>query len=587
MEDASDQIQDLIAVNQIIEMLNRTVDMQSALDNTLGRLLEVMGMGTGWIFLRDPADQNLWAGRGYVLAAHKNLPPALALDNPEAWEKGCDCEGFCDKGKLVGAYNEVRCSRLVESTGERGGLLVHASAPLRSGEEVLGILNIAAADWSSFTPRLLAFLTHVGAHMGVALERARLYDLLRERRINEQRTLLSFSNQLLKRLELDELLNYLAVEVPRLLDAEGCAIVLHNPQPDGLPTVFLHQWPEANIPARSAQDVLAYWQAQAPCCLASAPLVVESGELGWLMLRSSEDKQLDDGETRLLQLLANQVALAIEKSRLHQVELSRQRMEAELETGMRLQRSLLPRHLPDFPAWEFAAFYQPAHSLGGDFYDFFNLPGVAQRLGMVIADVVDKGLPAALFMALCRSIFRTSSISESSPAEALQRANLLIRRDSGSDDEDPHDMGYFVSAVYAILDIGSGSVIFANAGHNRPLCLRSNGQVDELPCVGVVLGVFDDISLEQSHVNLAPGDSLLFFTDGITEAINEQGELFNTSRLVHLLENSAGLGPQVILDRVVTAVFDWLGPQPQSDDLTLFILRRKPAFSRAGRDVGH
>jgi sigma-B regulation protein RsbU (phosphoserine phosphatase) len=576
MQDASDQIQDLVALNQIIETLNRTVDMQSALDNALARLLDVMGMGTGWIFLRDPAAQDLWAGRGYVLAAHKNLPPGLALDNPEAWEKGCDCEAFCDKGKLVGAYNEVQCSRLVESTGERGGLLVHASAPLRSGDEVLGILNVAAPDWSSFTPRLLAFLTNVGAHMGSALERARLFDLLRERRIAEQRTLLSFSNQLLKRLELDELLNYLALEVPRLLDAEGCAIVLHNPQPGGPPTVFLHQWPESNTPARSAQDVLAYWQAQAPCCLAVAPLVVESGELGWLMLSSQEDKQLSEDETRLLQLLANQVALAIEKSRLHQVELSRQRLEVELETGMRLQRSLLPARLPDFPGWEFAAFYQPAQSLGGDFYDFFNLPGEGQRLGMVIADVADKGLPAALFMTLCRSIFRTTAISERSPTEALLRANVLIRRDSGCDDENREAVGYFVSAVYASLEAATGRVVFANAGHNRPLCLRSTGGVEELASGGIVLGLFDDISLEQSQVSLRPGDTLMLYTDGITEAFNEQGELFGVERLMRLLEQGAGLNPQALLDRVVTAVFDWLGAQPQSDDLTLFILRRAP-----------
>lgn len=576
MQEASDQIQDLVAINQIIEILNRTVDMQGALDNTLARLLDVMGMETGWIFLRDPTSQNLWAGRGYVLASHKNLPPGLALDNPEAWEKGCDCEALCDKGKLIGAYNEVQCSRLVESTGERGGLLVHASAPLRSGEEVLGILNIAAADWSSFTPRLLAFLTNVGAHMGAALERARLYNLLRERRIDEQRTLLSFSNQLLKRLELDELLNYLVLEVPRLLGAEGCAIVLYNPQPDGLLTVYLHQWPEPDIPARSVRDVLTYWQEQAPCCMATAPLVIESGELGWVMLKSSEDKQLNDDEMRLLQLLANQVALAIEKSRLHEVELSRQRLEVELETGMRLQRSLLPRRLPDFSGWEFATYYQPAQSLGGDFYDFFSLSDSSQRLGMVIADVMDKGLPAALFMALCRSIFRSASISESSPKEALKRANMLIRRDGGNGGESSDDTGYFVTAVYATLDIDSGRVEFANAGHIRPLCLRSNGRVDVLPCAGIVLGLFDEITLEQGMVTLESGDSLVLYTDGITEAINENGELFDTSRLLHLLESSAGFSSQAILDRAVTAVFEWLGSQPQSDDLTLIILRRLP-----------
>lgn len=584
MQDASDQIQDLVALNQIIETLNRTVDMQSALDHALARLLEVMGLETGWIFLRDPASQALWAGRGYVLAAHKNLPPALDLDNPEAWEKGCDCQGFCDRGKLVGAYNEVQCSRLVESSGERRGLLVHASAPLRSAEDVLGILNVAAADWSSFTPRMLAFLTNVGAQLGAALERARLFDLLRERRIDEQRTLLGLSNQLLKRLELGDLLQYLAQEVPRLLNAEGCAIVLHNPLPNGLPTVFLHQWPETSTPAQTAQDVLSFWLAQAPCCLATAQLVVESGDLGFLLLRSQEDTRLNEDETRLLQLLANQAALAIEKSRLHQVELSRQRLEVELETGMRLQRSLLPSRLPEFPGWEFAAYYQPAQSLGGDFYDFFNLPGSAQRLGMVIADVADKGLPAALFMALCHSIFRTTSISERSPAESLQRANLLIRRDMGGELDEVDSAGYFVSAVYAALDIATGELVYVNAGHNRPLCLRSDGKVEELPGAGIVLGLFSDITLDQNHLFLAPGDSLVFYTDGITEAINDQGVFFDTGRLVRLLEDSAGQSPQEIADRVVNGVFDWLGAQPQSDDLTLFVLRRlEPGSSSRGR----
>ena len=248
----------------------------------------------------------------------------------------------------------------------------------------------------------------------------------------------------------------------------------------------------------------------------------------------------------------------------------------ELDTGMRLQRSLLPGRLPEISGWELAAYYQPARYLGGDFYDFFNLPGAGQRLGMVIADVADKGLPAALFMALCHSIFRTTSISERSPAEALLRANVLIRRDIGCEAEDPDTASYFVSAVYGALDIVSGEVVFANAGHNRPLCLRANGRVEELLSSGIVLGLYDDISLEQSQVSLAPGDSLMFYTDGITEAFNEQGELFDTPRLVRLLEDSSGLSAQAIVDRVVTAAFDWLGPQPQSDDLTLFVLRCLP-----------
>jgi sigma-B regulation protein RsbU (phosphoserine phosphatase) len=118
-------------------------------------------------------------------------------------------------------------------------------------------------------------------------------------------------------------------------------------------------------------------------------------------------------------------------------------------------------------------------------------------------------------------------------------------------------------------------VVFANGGHNRPLWLRANGEVQELESKGIVLGLFDEISLEEKRVRLEPGDSLLFYTDGITEAISEQGELFDCERLVRLLEESTGLDPQRIVDRAVTRMFEWLGELPQSDDLTLFMVKRQ------------
>ena len=161
-------VNSLTTLNRIAETLNRSVDVAGALNSALADLVELMGLETGWVFLREPAAKSQWFGRGFTLAAECNLPPAMARHKASAWKGGCDCQAFCNKGTLTGAYNEVRCTRLAEVKGEdRGGLVVHASAPLRSGERVLGILNVAAPDWESFTPETLALLSNAGSLMGI------------------------------------------------------------------------------------------------------------------------------------------------------------------------------------------------------------------------------------------------------------------------------------------------------------------------------------------------------------------------------------------------------------------------------------
>ena len=204
-----DQIESLTTLNQIAATLN-----------------QVMGLESGWVFLREPAAQGSWYGPGYALAAHHNLPPALDPEHSEAWDGQCDCQGLCTAGKLDAAYNQVRCSRLAAATGERRHLQVHASTPLRSGDLALGILNVAGPSWDAFSPEALALLTNAGNQMGAALGRAQLYDLLREQRLNEQSALLELSNQALSRLDRDDLLAYLVRETARLLKADACALLL-------------------------------------------------------------------------------------------------------------------------------------------------------------------------------------------------------------------------------------------------------------------------------------------------------------------------------------------------------------------------
>lgn len=591
-------VESLTTLNQIADSLNRAVDVRGALDSALAKLVELMGLETGWIFLRDPSAKSQWFGKGYMLAAHYNLPPAMATHRAGAWKGGCDCQGFCNKGTLNGPYNEVRCSRLAEIQGEeRRGLVVHASTPLRSGDHVHGILNVAAPDWDSFTPEALALLANAGSQMGIALERARLYDMLRERRIGEQATLLQFTNQLLGQPQPGDLMDYLVKEIRRLLDVDACALVMPGDEPGTLAFAASDGWrndpatqgrsmvdSEFNIVSQTllsqipftAEDVedhvaplyeLEWLQDEGFRGYTILPLIVEGRSIGGLMITSRRPRLLDEDEMRLLQLMANQAALAVESARLHQEEVERQRLAEEMALGRQIQLSMLPKTRPALPGWDFASFYAPARVVGGDFYDFFELPGQPMRLGMVIADVADKGVGAALFMVLSRTVIRTVALSGRGAAAALMRANQIILNDSRSD--------LFLTAVYGILEPDRGRLLFANAGHNRPLWYQAaRGNVRELRAEGIILGAFENVQIEDRRFSVAPGDALLFYTDGITEAMDADGNFFGQTRLVDVFRTHAAGSAQEVTTAIVEAIDEFAGDTEPSDDVTFFVVKR-------------
>ena len=598
-------LEDLTALNQIIDTLNRTLDVREALDSTLKSLVKIMGLQTGWIFLRESDSPSSMRHNTYHLAAHYNLPPAIAVEKLEVWRSTCDCQTCCDLGELKSAYNELHCSRLRSAQGDRRGLTVHASAPLRSGSEILGIINVAAPDWSSFSARSLEFLTNVGNHLGVTLERAHLYDLLRERRIHEQRTLIEFSEKMLRRYNLAELIKYLVEEIPRLLHAEACALLLLDETDQQLRFYARYGWDTATQSIVEIPDEVQAWLSYAmhtaqlqmigdlsedniPHALsawfktqrfyttAAAPLIGEHSPIGLLLLSSRSPFKLDENNTYLLKLLTNQAALAIDNARLYQAELNGQRMQAEMDMGSRIQRSLLPREIPQITGWEFAVVYQPARQVGGDFYDFIEIPNFKQNLGLVIADVVDKGVPAALVMALCRTTFRSSISPYRTPADLLSYTNTIIRKDSGRYGlDESQEEEIFVSAIYAELDIENCLLTYANAGHNRPLLIKEQqAEIEELTARGIVLGLLDEIDLEECQIRLQIGDSILFYTDGISEAMNADGQAFNKERILSHLHKNLKSNAQETLDSLITAVEAFTAGEEQSDDLTAFIIRR-------------
>jgi sigma-B regulation protein RsbU (phosphoserine phosphatase) len=269
-------------------------------------------------------------------------------------------------------------------------------------------------------------------------------------------------------------------------------------------------------------------------------------------------------DLELLDAIASSAAIAIENARLYQVAVEKGRMERELQMAFEVQASLLPRETPQVTGWEFAAHWKPAREVSGDFYDFIPAD---QQLGIVIADVSDKGMPAALFMALSRSILKASMAATRSPAEGIGQANRLICADSTN--------SMFVTLFYAQLDPGTGELLYVNAGHNPPLLYC--GQQDELielAPTGMVLGIFDGVDFEQGTAQLDPGDFILLYTDGISEAMDVHGNLFGEERLRKVLLDNRQASTEAMAQVLEGAVTAFTGAAARSDDITFVIARR-------------
>ena len=306
-----------------------------------------------------------------------------------------------------------------------------------------------------------------------------------------------------------------------------------------------------------------------------AVALVSQGELiGLLNLGprlSEQDYSADD--RALLNNLATQAGPAVRVAQLvrqQQIEAqSRERMEQQLRVAHLIQQTLLPKELPQLPGWELARYYMPARAVGGDFYDFIQLGN--GLLGLVVGDVTDKGVPAALVMATTRAILRGAALQFDAPGQVLERVNDLLAPDI------PRNM--FVTCLYAILDPATGRLRYANAGHDLPYRRHSTG-VDELRARGMPLGLMPGMAYEEKEIVLEPGEMVLFHSDGLVEAHNPAREMFSFGRLQSLVAGQdAGAA---LIDRLLgeLAAFTGAGWE-QEDDLTLVTLQRAAAAEPA------
>jgi serine phosphatase RsbU (regulator of sigma subunit)/predicted ester cyclase len=254
---------------------------------------------------------------------------------------------------------------------------------------------------------------------------------------------------------------------------------------------------------------------------------------------------------------------------LDQERRERERLEQELEVARRIQQASLPKEVPQLEDWQIAPYYQPAREVGGDFYDFHLLP--EGKMGLAVGDATGKGVPAALVMSTTCGMLRLAAQSYSSPGEILQRVNEALVPNV------PTNM--FVTCFYAIVDPNSGSLSYANAGHNLPCCSHDDQAATELEARGMPLGLMPQMSYEEKESVLVPGESILFYTDGLIEAHNPKGEMFGTPRLRGLLSESYGVGRGLSVTLMEELVRFTGERWEQEDDITLLTLRSSAARS--------
>lgn len=272
-------------------------------------------------------------------------------------------------------------------------------------------------------------------------------------------------------------------------------------------------------------------------------------------------------DIELLSAIASSAAIAIENARLYQLAVEKGRLERELQMARKVQANLLPQVIPQIPGWEFATLWKPARQVGGDYYDFINTRG--GKLGLVIADATDKGMPAALFMASARSIIRASVLPAPSPFEGITSANELIWVES--------EENLFVTLFYGLLDPQDGSITYVNAGHNPPLMFKEKGDCGELIqliATGMPLGVEQDSIYNQQTVSLKNGDFLLLYTDGITDAQGPGVEEFGMERLKKVVLDHCHSSAQQLLYEIQKAIDEYIGYGPPVDDITLVVVKR-------------
>jgi sigma-B regulation protein RsbU (phosphoserine phosphatase) len=294
-----------------------------------------------------------------------------------------------------------------------------------------------------------------------------------------------------------------------------------------------------------------------------APIIANTEVIGAFDLESDELNAYSDDDLQVLMLLASQVAIIIEKVMLHEQLIEKKRLEGQLEVARQVQLELLPAKDPQLEGYDISAYNFPTEEVSGDYYDWVKI--YDDQIGLVIADVSGKGVPAALLMAFLRASLRAATHIGYSPHISMAKVNYLLWESI--------ERHQFVTAFYGILDVTNKTLSYTNAGHNPPLLIDKDGNSEFIERGSLPLGMFRDTRYHEYYLTTKPGDMLVLYTDGVTEARSPAGEEFGRNRLAEAVKKNRNLAARELISAVQREVVEWTDGHGAGDDATFFVIK--------------
>ncbi len=470
--------------------------------------------------------------------------------------------------------------------------------PLKRTGTVLGVVEaLNKKGGEKFTPEDLEVMTSLADQMAIALENAHLIAKAKRETL-EKLTLFEVGKKLSMYLDMDEILERMVDLLYRVVRYDAVGIYLINSETQEIENVVTRGMePEMESKlhlkvgpgvggwvAKTGKSVLIadvgsderYIRLR-PQTASEIAVPIESGEeiVGVFNLESDQKNAYDENNRELVEAFASQAAVTIERARLHEEALERRRLEGELSIARQIQTTFLPKGDPQVKGFDIAGMNIPSSEVGGDFFDFIKI--VENQLGVAIADVSGKGIPAALIMAAFRASLKAEILNNYAIRTIFQKVNRLLFESV--------EREMYVTAVYGVLDTKNRVLTFSNAGHNPPILRRADGSIEYLSEGGVALGVLELSTYEERPLSLFSGDVLILYTDGVTEAFSPGGEEFGVDRLVEVINENYELSARDLLNEIYERVQDFTSDSAQLDDLTMVAIKVLSPGSLFRKDV--
>ncbi|MEM7343115.1 MAG: GAF domain-containing protein [Chloroflexota bacterium] len=565
-------------IQKITSTLNKSLDLDEVLNNACEQIMQLIDVGHCGIMLynddqrsgRVVAEYPATGAMGVEIPNHPIIHPVIEAKQPFI------------------STNTAEDTRLGDSavTLQALGIQAILIVPLIVQDQVIGTIGLDILDQPRAVTDEEIKLTQIAAdQIAIAITNAHTYQAEREARIQAD-TLREVAAILGGTLDLNEVFVRILAQLARVIPSDSSSIILR--QEDQFEIVAARGFPDVDevigltfneqdqiylrVIKATGQPVIisdtsqVEWWQSGPTHIKSwmaAPMFASDRLMGVLTVDHLEPNFYTETHAKLVTTFADLAAIALANARLYELEVKQ--VEQELMIAREIQQGFLPKTIPNFPGWEIAAICLPAHETGGDFYEFIERPD--EQLGVVVGDVSGKSIRAAMIMADAHSVVRAKGSDYRSPAAVLSQTNHLLYDDMPK--------GAFVAVSYALLSPGSDTICFSNGGQLAPFLVPANTtqpiHLIETPGNHLPLGIVTNLDYQEMTLPLRPGDSLVFYTDGLIEQQDEAGNMLGFEEVYSLLGKLRGQPPTVILSSLVKAVQDFADGIGPHDDITLVV----------------